>query len=283
VARLLTPNLDKLISNCWSNAEIALRNQVREKYRDRDEEQITDLFHAELEIVLGVASKERLVEKAFLRDLGKAFPHIRESWLSSRVSRRLVATVSFHARDVEKKTGGDVGIVLVRPDIQQIGYWLMVHRERKRGLLCQSKILRRDSKWGPLTKHQTKALRGKLSYLALLLYRYSDQDGERRELLPFSWQPAHKAKMQEINRWLAHNNFPDLQDSGQILRKLANGEIGTSDLKLIEKDVTPPQRPSLVIEVSWSDPDFPGPGGGICIPQSQTTERCDQRVILQLS
>lgn len=278
MARLSIPNLVELITRCWMNAEEALRVAVKTKYRDRDEEKITDLFHAELEIELNQASDNGLVASAFLCDLKRAFPRISETSLSFNVSRRLVATVSFHAGEVEKKTGGDLGIVIVRPDVRWTGF-LLEKDEYKRGLLCQAKIFRRNSQWGRIQPKQAQTLRGKLSYFALLLYRYSDQNGERRDLAPFAWQLGRGATMRRINSWLTSDNFPESQNSQQILRKLAHDQIGTDDQDLIARDITPPQRASLVIEVGWKKPD--DPGDRIYVQQDSQETHLQQRIVIR--
>jgi len=42
------PAVGRLITQCWVTAEECLRELVRNKYADRDEEIVTTLFHAEL-------------------------------------------------------------------------------------------------------------------------------------------------------------------------------------------------------------------------------------------
>jgi hypothetical protein len=278
VTKLSIPNVGELIARCWTNAEEALRELVKTKYRDRDEEKITDLFQAELEGKLNQASQNGLVALAFLRDLRRAFPAISEWSLSSNVSRGLVATVSFHAREVEKKTGGDLGVVIVRPDVQWTGYWLSKKNDYKRGLLCQAKIFQRNSRWRPIGAKQARALGGKLSYLSLLLYRYSDQDGQRRELAPFAWQLGRGATIRRINSWLASDDFPGSLNSYQILQRLASDQIGTDDPKVIARDITPPQRPSLIIEVRWQDPY--DPGDRIYVRQDSEETHQQQNVVI---
>lgn len=146
------PALGKLITKCWVTAEQSLRENVRRKFSDRDEEFITSLFHGELGVRFDKVSTNGSVEKAFLSDLKLAFPTVIDGSLS-KIARGLIATVSFHDRDVEGKTGGDFGIVLVRPDLHRaryLGSTLTVEPEYRRGLLCQAKIFRRNSQWGEL-------------------------------------------------------------------------------------------------------------------------------------
>jgi hypothetical protein len=252
-------NTGKLITDCWLLAEQSLREVVNKKFRDRDEEIITELFRAELETEFATASEKGNVERAFLEDLKQAFQHVRTHELQSKIARGLIATVSFHNRKTEERTGGDLGIVLVRPDVQESYAWseLAIKSDYKRGLLCQAKVFRRNSRWGGLSPAQQKGLSKKLNYFALLLYRYADQKGDRRDLGPFGWQLAAGGSVAQIKQWLSSDKFPNLQDSQRILGALARDQIGTDDTAVIDKDITPPQRPSLVINVRWKD-DSPG-------------------------
>ena len=97
------------------------------------------------------------------------------------------------------------GIVVVRPGVQTVrlaGPDRTIDQYR-RGLLCQAKMFRRNSQWGGLTPRQRQVLPNKLNYLALLLYRYIDQNAERRILRPFDWQLAREATIEQIQSWLA--------------------------------------------------------------------------------
>jgi len=169
--------------------------------------------------------------------------------------------VSFPDHHIESKTGGDLGILVVRPDLRQVRYGssqLSVDRDYKRGLLAQAKMFRRDSQWGALTDTQKLLLQKKLGYFALLLYRYSDQAGARCELKPFDWQLTSNATtVEEMNEWLIADRFPELRDSRQILGSLVDDKIGTDDNEIIETDIAPKMRRSLVIKIGWEDGDGP--------------------------
>jgi len=263
-------NTGKLITDCWLRAEQSLREIVQKKFRDRDEEIITELFRAELETEFVTASEKGAVERAFLEDLKQTFRHVRTHELQSKIARGLIATVSFHNRKTEERTAGDLGIVLVRPDVQESYAWseLSIKSDYKRGLLCQAKMFRRNSRWGGLSPAQQKGLSKKLNYFALLLYRYADQEGDRRDLSPFGWQLAAGGSVAQIKQWLSSDNFPSLQDSQRILGALARDQIGTDDTAVIDKDITPPQRPSLVINVRWKDD---GPGDSVHVQSLSNT------------
>jgi hypothetical protein len=255
------PSLGKLIADCWVRAEQALRENMRQKFPDRDEEIITDHFHAELESELNRVSENGTVVWSFLSDLKASFPKLSEEDLKSKIARRLMATVNFHPRHVEQRTAGDLGIVLVRPDVQSREYdpsSTVIQKDYRRGLLCQAKVFRRDSKWGSLSPAQQEKLSGKLGYFAVLLYRYIDQEGDRRNLGPFQWQLTADATPNDLEKWLASDKFPSLKESEQILCALVQDKIGTDDGKIIDWDIAPPLRSSLVIRIAWKDGDDPG-------------------------
>ncbi len=256
------PALGRLLADCWIAAEEGVKEAVRERYRDRDEEFITGLLHGELGLNFDKASNEGSVAKAFLSDLKLMFPNITTESLS-RIARGLIATVSFHPHEVERKTGGDLGIVVIRPDVQDMsfsGAYLTIDHDYRRGLLCQAKIFRRNSTWGGLTSSQSRTLSDKLDYFGLLLYRYSDQDCERRFLESFTWQLAREATVEEIQGWLVSGEFPQLLNSRQVIEALTKGKIGTDDDMLIDKHISPPLRRSLTVTIRWKDGEDPGNG-----------------------
>lgn len=273
--------LGKLITQCWAAAEKALRKNVRERYPDRDEEIITTLFHAELEAEVKRVSDNGAVSRAFLSDLKRRFWAVGDDQVLSGIARDLIATVTFHSRTVERKTGGDMGIVIVRPDVRmaRTGTDLTIQRDHKRGLLCQAKIFGRSSRWRNLNKNQRKVLGPKLGYLALLLYRYVDQGGERRELAPFDWQLARDARtIEEVSRWLKSGRFPELQKSEQLFGALLQDQIGTADRNLIARDIAPPSlRRSLVIEIRWKDGK--GPGNTVHLRESPAVRLAQHAVV----
>lgn len=241
-------------------AEKALRENVRRKFPDRDEEIITELFHAELEAEFARVSNMGVVAGAFLSDLKQSFSSLDPHELRSKIARGIIGTINFHPRHVEKETGGDFGIVLVRPDVQESRFgWsnLTIDGNYQRGLLCQAKIFRRDSRWERFTPTQKRLLATKLKYFTLLLYRYVDQKEQRRELAAFMWQQAGNAAAPEVNDWLASGQFPNPENSQKILGALIRNQIGTDVRRLIEKDIAPPLRPSLVIKIGWRDGNPP--------------------------
>jgi hypothetical protein len=97
------------------------------------------MFHGKLARALRTASEEHRIEQAFLVDLQKAFPDLCHGSELRRLARGLIADVTLHKRDTERVTGGDIGFMIIRPQISNHGHILQVGNYR-RGLLCQAKI-----------------------------------------------------------------------------------------------------------------------------------------------
>ena len=276
MAEMSTPALGALITECWLTAEQEMRRIVREKHPDSDEEMITNLFQGELRVATEAASSSGAIAAAFMDDISINFPNL-DHGFSGDISNGLVATVTFHSREVETLTGGDIGIVAIRPDL----HWLRrsqlaIRHGYRRGLLCQGKMFRRDSKWGRLRRNQRATLRGKLKYAALLLYRYVDQNGERRDLSPFHWQLAEGLRVGQLDECLKSDSFPTVRESRAVLSALFDAQIGTDDDRIIDRDIAPPVRPSLIIRVGWKD----GVGPGQTIYVRERPKREEERHVL---
>jgi len=258
--RMRINNLRNLIVSAWSEAEAQLR-QDPIQMQDRDEEFITGLFSGYLRSEFETATRIGGVEQAFRKDLAEAFPDL-DFYYEHQIWRGLIATVTFHPKHVEARTGGDFGLVVVRPEVTHEWQKLRIEDGHRRGLICQAKIFQRATKhrrkpgYGPLSSNEMKVLNSKLDYLALLLYRY--EDSARETLAPFEWKIASGATIENIQSWLVHNCIPDKLDSPRALRALIDEKIGTADEKLIDEDISPKVRPSLTITISWKDGDYPG-------------------------
>src|SRR5208282_2298875 len=138
-----------------------------------------------------------------------------------------------HPREKEESTGGDIGLVLIRPNVNLHQFRrgaLIVDEHYGRGLLCQAKIKHRSpagrrALWGSFTPNQRKVLRNRTEYLALLLYEYANT--ERKKLIPFQWQMCGGVNFKNVEHWLKSGVFPSLSNSEKIIRLLAGGKIGT--------------------------------------------------------
>jgi hypothetical protein len=250
------PTTLRVVSDCWQNAEQSLQADIREDYPGVNEEFITQMFHGKLAKALRAASSNHLIERAFLTDLGNTFCDLRDDFELSRIAQGLIANVTLHKRDTEIVTGGDIGFIIIRPQIEDAGYALRVS-DYRRGILCQAKIKRADGKWGNFSRTQNKVLPERLQYFALLLYSYEDE--ERRMLKQFQWQLCDSASsIKEVAKWLRRESFPSLISSEAVIVGVGDGLIGTDDDELLDEIVAPIGNPALVITIGWPDDDHPG-------------------------
>ena len=86
-------------------------------------------------------ARKREIENAFIQDLKAASPHSYE-WLntSRRIANGLIAEVTLHSPTTETKTGGDLGLVISRPQLSLQNTYspnaeLFVAKDYRRGLL----------------------------------------------------------------------------------------------------------------------------------------------------
>ena len=265
MAILQIPRTLDVICTCWESAEKDLHFKIATQLPDAAEEFITREFHGLFKKALDDASSERRIEQAFLLDLRSAFPALQLGRELGRIANGLVAEAVLHDRKTEERTGGDIGLVIDRPEIT-VDRTTLLNRPHQSGLLCQAKLRDPRGKWGHLTKAQKKELPKALKYLGLLLYEYEDE--ERHILRPFAWQLGSSAtQIDEIVQWLKSNRFPSLVSSRDIVRQLGNGKIGTSNKKLISEIVAPPKNITLQINITWKD--GVGPGSRIMILSRQ--------------
>jgi len=245
-----------VVAECWAKAEESLRTEIKEDYPGVNEEFITQMFHGKLARALREASESGCVEQAFLRDLEIAFPDLCYSSELRTVAHGLFADVTLHRRKTERVTGGDIGFMIVRPQISDHVHMLQPSLYR-RGLLCQAKIKRADGRWGPLTARQKEVFPARFQYLALLLYRYEDQ--ERRILRPFQWQLCNSASsITDVSKWLSGDKFPSPCTSSEIIDGVGNARIGTDEATTLHGVVVPTGNPALVITITWPEDAWPG-------------------------
>jgi hypothetical protein len=256
---LQIPYTLEVIKNCWKNAESELRSLIKEKHPDLDEEFITRLFYGEFSFSVHRVSKKGDISKAFLNDLEQAFRNLGYPGQLD-VFEGLIAEVSLHKREIEKFTGGDFGLTIIRPIVQisqsYSGQAVFTIDEYPCGLLCQAKIRRRNGNWGKLSKRQKDVFPDRIKFLGLLLYSYSDED--RHKLNKFEWQLCQDASLSEVEDWLKSNKFPDTKSSGEIISLLGNACIGTDDPEIIEKNIRPKTKPNLCIRIFWPPDKYPG-------------------------
>lgn len=250
------PNTLVVLMESWRAAEEKLRYNIATVYPGVGEEFITQMFHGQYGAELSYASQCKHIEDAFLEDLKIAFPSLTQEL--HQISSGLIAEVTLHKRSTEKITGGDIGILIIRPNIFEQGDYLRII-DYRRGLLCQAKLKNRKGQWGSFTERQMQVLPERLSYLALLLYSYSDK--ARRSLNPFLWQLCKVAELSEVQNWMRNDNFPELVTSDHIIAPLGSGKIGVDNDCIIDSVISPSRNPTLVIRVTWPDDQRPGGSG----------------------
>ena len=154
---LRIPKTLDLLCKCWAQAEAALQSYIKVNSPDIDEEIITHFFYARLSESLRVSSEHKAIETAFLSDLrASSIGHVRDDDLQ-RIARGLVADVLIHRRNTERLTGGDFGLMIVRPHIEP-GYRSLKISDYRRGVLTQAKLKHADGRWGTFTPNQERVL-----------------------------------------------------------------------------------------------------------------------------
>lgn len=273
VRALDIPNTIAVVSESWREAEEEIRGRIAAHAPRLDETEITSRFHESFARLLDEASGARRVSEAFLKDLRLAALHrnLDEDELR-RASRGLVASATLHPGETERRTGGDLGLVIVRPRISREGEGIQVRAQHRRGLLCQAKVRYFRRRWGTLTTNQERVLDDRLAYLGLLLYRY--RDPLARELEQFEWQVCNGHTLDDVKHWLRRSAFPKLMSSREILTALSADEIGTSDPQILDQIVAPIKGRCLELRIDW--PPGGGPGASVRVLSKSRLGRLEE-------
>ncbi len=250
---LQIPRLTALLSKCWQDAESDLQAEINQYAPSASEELITQNFHKELSRILSAASANRSIELAFLNDLDRSGWGQKVKFDSRRIARGLIAEVTLHKPETEKLSGGDLGLVVVRPQLQLAQRAINIS-DMRQGLLVQAK-LKGPQRWGIFTRNQERVLPKRMNYLALLLYQYAD--AERRLLNSFVWQLADGMSFEDLKACLKRDHFPNTLDSSRVIAGLTSGRIGTAERQLIDTLISPDQNRALIIRIHWSDGEPP--------------------------
>ncbi len=252
------PQTLDVVVHCWDTAEGGVRATVASHAPGLDEPEITSRLHEAFARGLDEASGAGRIEAAFLEDLRLATRYEGFSEADLRnTARGLVATAALHPGETEARTGGDLGLVIVRPQITRAyDDSFTVRAGYRRGLLCQAKLRRYRRRWGKLTVTQERVLPDRLPYLALLLYRYLDRYA--RDLNPFEWQMCAGHSLADIKTWLKDGSFQLLSGSQEVLRALGTAKIGTADVEIIDTIVAPKTSRHLEVRIDWPDGGPPG-------------------------
>lgn len=255
------------VCSAIADAEATFREQIKLYYHDANEEFITFAFYCHIKHKLQEASEDKLIEKAFLRDLKAALRTQRfGSWgIEREVERQLsqqaaglIADIVLHNKCQEAETGGDFGLIIVRPKITAKSDSLVINKGFSSGLLCQAKIKRKVGRWGNLRK-QREVLPEHLDFSSLVLYSYLD--GERTELNQITWKLCKGSSLPELEQILKQDVLGETLDTATVIDRLGRSEIGSNDQAKIDKIISPAVRQHLELRIYWAKGD--GPAGPV--------------------
>ncbi len=269
----LTETLN-VVGECFQAAERNVRQIVREIRPDASEEAITNDFEAELAKCLRLASDQGLIAGAFVRDLIRAHPYA-STRPFEHAAAGLIAYVSWHDRAMEARTGGDFGLVLVRPIVRNGPNAMELISGNRQGLLIQAKKKRAGRPWGRLTKNQRLLFPSFRPHGAFLLYRFDNAN----TLGPFGFQLCRRRLLITVTEWFRDDTFPDCRDAPTIISQLGDGSIGTSNPKVIGTAITPPGQRTLIIRIDWGDGRPPGSQIPVTISPSHEPQVIKQQVL----
>lgn len=247
-----------LIKRCWCLSEERVCNLISNKYHAHDEIFITRLLYGEMEEELNKCNKEGLFKTNFLNDLRSIFNTDELKYEVCRLSEGIIARITYHEPDMEKKSGADFGMAVIRPNIEKIKKNQLKHSMHQQGVLCQAKRQKINQNMGQLTDKQKEIIPGYLDFYALLLYVYSDCD--RKQLQPFVWSNYKWSDVGEIEYFLKYYEDEETINSDKLLELLGNGRIGTENQDIINSIICPEIKSYIKIEITWTDGPPPPPG-----------------------
>lgn len=137
---LKIPETIALIQRSWQTAESQVRKAVREKFWEADEEFITRMLVGELRAEFKSLNANKKLERAFSNDLARFDRNFKA------LADGLVAEVTYHKKNIEAETGGDFGLLLVRPDFASRFYKRPTMRQQ--GYLFRPRSKEIVESWG---------------------------------------------------------------------------------------------------------------------------------------
>ena len=266
----------KEVCKAIASAETITREHIKLYYHDANEEFITFALYCHIQQKLGEASRGKRIEKAFVEDLKAAFRNRRIfiNWeLQRKLNERamgLVADIVLHNRRQEGKTGGDFGLIVVRPQIIGDNDSTDIKRGHSSGLLCQAKLRNEKGKWGSFTDNQKEVLPECLDYTSLVLYSFVDN--ARSELNPLAWKLCKGNSFSEVEKLLNKSKVDGTRDTADIVKRLGRSEIGTDNQALIDKYISPSSQHHLEIRIDWPEDSEPKKPTEIKIQHKQKTQ-----------
>lgn len=250
-----------LLTHCWETSESNVRQLIEERYHAHDEVFITRLLFGELRAELKPRNDSGEFEVAFKQDLQDHFTEHSIRSEVTRMSKGIVARVSYHEPHIEKRTGGDMGLAVARPIVRRASTTRLVYKVAQQGVLSQAKREDAKRKFGAFTEKQREVLPQHMDYAAILLYAYEQR--EQYRLAPFLWLPCNGCTLAEIEEVLKDYDscMAEGIQSEAVLRVLWRGNIGTGDDRIIAEHICPGDAPYILIEITWRDgtPEAPPP------------------------
>lgn len=252
-------DLRHLIVSEINKAEKQVINDVNLSLANAKEDEITTLFVVRAERGLKETTDNGRIAAAVRGDLERAY------WAHGyspprklkHITDGLVARLRKQQPTEEKETGGDFGLLIVKPQFQ-LRWDMQIDLYRaglKRGLLVQAKRRNLNGSWNQFTTKQKAVLPERLNYTALL--RYDFTDSSRRNLHEFNWHLLSGITIGEVIQWLKSGVFSVSASSSAIVEGLSKGEYGTDDKDIIEQEICPDAGSYTVIEIDWKEGEDP--------------------------
>lgn len=249
-----------LIKKCWTTAEQRVRELISSKYHAHDEVFITRLLIGEVNDEFDNINDNGTFEETFKRDLADVYCDPKLLDEVSRLSKGIIARIVYHEPQMEKISGADFGLVLIKPIFELSRDNRLLYTIHRRGLLCQAKRQKENGKMGKLTSRQIDVIPEHLRYFTILLYKYSDKD--RHDLLPFTWWNDRFPDIDEIIGLLNDPTGEDTISSCDLIQLLGDGHIGTDDKDIINESICFEEMPYISVEITWRDGFPPKPPSG---------------------
>ena len=165
----------------------------------------------------------------------------------SKSADGLIADIVLHNKEQEGKTGGDFGLIVLRPQIQIRQNSIVIKKGVSSGLLCQAKLKNADGKWGPLQPSQERALSQYKDFYSFVLYSYKNES--RNLLNPIHWKVCRDSVKSEIIKSFKTDDFDKLESVSNILMSLGQSKIGTRDDEIIKEIISPGKNQVLEIKI----------------------------------
>jgi hypothetical protein len=246
---IIIPRTIAVVARCFTEAEEEVRKVVSEIRPNADEPAITNDLERGLKSAFRKANDNNEFAESFLDDLLEAFPKASQIDCEE-AAKGLIASVSWHGNDVERKTAADFGLVLLRPELRELAHdHLTIASGKLQALAVQAKRKPYKRGWRKLSERQEKHFVQFRKYGALLLYRFSDP----HSLCAFEWHPCKYRRLDTVKKWLGTSKFPQSMSTSELINRVAKGDVGTPDKSIIQSKISPIGQRVLLITIDWPE------------------------------